>query len=203
MNMELIHEITFYIMYIAAALAAFVVVERVIFFSFTLRQAKKLEAALHHQVEDYNQLPEALRQKECLPLELLREFFQGRAMAQSQNELEDLSQAVYIAMRGKLVRGLWLLEAVVAGAPLLGLLGTIFGIIDTFKALAESGVSDPSLVSKSIGTALYATALGIGIAVVGLTFNHRLQDRLDLINDHLKILLLRAGLAGKSKASKD
>ena len=97
-------------------------------------------------------------------------------------------------MRGKLSHSLWILEAVVAGAPLLGLLGTIMGIIDTFKALAEAGVSDPGEVSRGIGTALYATALGISIALVGMVFNSHLQDRLELINDHLKMLLLRAGL---------
>ncbi|WP_240336297.1 MotA/TolQ/ExbB proton channel family protein, partial [Klebsiella aerogenes] len=46
-------------------------------------------------------------------------------------------------------------------APLLGLLGTVMGIIETFKALAASGVSEPSLVSAGMGTALYATGLGI------------------------------------------
>ena len=97
-------------------------------------------------------------------------------------------------MRGRLSHSLWILEAVVAGAPLLGLLGTIMGIIDTFKALAEAGVSDPGEVSRGIGTALYATALGIAIALVGMVFNSHLQDRLELINDNLKMLLLRAGL---------
>ncbi len=42
MNMDLLHDITFYIMYGAAALAAFVVVERGIFFAYTLGQARRL-----------------------------------------------------------------------------------------------------------------------------------------------------------------
>ncbi|MFM2485690.1 MotA/TolQ/ExbB proton channel family protein [Celerinatantimonas yamalensis] len=198
MSMNLIHEIIFYIMYLAAAIGAFVIVERSIYFSFTLRQARKLEQVLRQPIGQFSDIPESLRQKDCLPIRLLSDFFAGCDPLSTHNELEDLSQAIYISMRGLLVKRLWLLEAIVAGAPLLGLLGTIFGIIDTFKALAESGVSDPSLVSKSIGTALYATALGIGIAVVGLTFNHQLQDRLELINDHLKILLLRAGITSKA-----
>jgi biopolymer transport protein ExbB len=73
-----------------------------------------------------------------------------------------------------------------------GLLGTILGIIDTFKALAVSGVSDPGQVSQGIGTALYATALGIGIAVVGMFFFNLFQERIERINDHLKVLMLRA-----------
>lgn len=201
MNMDLLHDITFYIMYGAAALAAFVVVERGIFFAYNLRKARGLESALHKKVRHFDELPAELRQRDSLPLELLRQLFEGRSQVHSHNELEDLGQAIYISMRGKLSHGLWILEAVVAGAPLLGLLGTILGIIDTFKALAEAGVSDPGEVSRGIGTALYATALGIAIALVGLVFNNHLQDRLELINDHLKMLLLRAGM-GTPFASK-
>lgn len=201
MNMDLLHAITFYILYGAAALAAFVVVERGIFFAYNLRKARGLEAALHRKTRYFDELPAELRQRDSLPLELLRQLFEGRGQVHSHHELEDLGQAIYIAMRGKLSQGLWILEAVVAGAPLLGLLGTILGIIDTFKALAEAGVSDPGEVSRGIGTALYATALGIAIALVGLVFNNHLQDRLELINDHLKMLLLRAGM-GTPFASK-
>lgn len=194
MNTDLLHDITFYIMYGAAALAAFVVLERGIYFAYTLRRARKLEAALHQPVRTMDDLPEALRTRDSLPLQLVRQLQEGRASVRTHSELEDLGQAIYISMRGKLNHGLWILEVVVAGAPLLGLLGTILGIIDTFKALAEAGVSDPGEVSRGIGTALYATALGIGIALVGLAFNSYLQDRLELINDHLKMLLLRAGM---------
>ena len=47
-------------------------------------------------------------------------------------------------------------------------------------------------VSQGIGTALYATALGIGIAVVGMFFFNLFQERIERINDHLKVLMLRA-----------
>ncbi|MDE1167789.1 MAG: MotA/TolQ/ExbB proton channel family protein [Pseudomonas sp.] len=194
MNMNLLHDLTFYVMYGAAALAAFVVVERCIFFSYSLRRARKLLPALNARTRSVADLPAELTARDSLPLQLLDQLYEGRRQLSSHQELEDLGQAIYIELRGKLSRSLWILEAVVAGAPLLGLLGTIMGIIDTFKALAEAGVSDPGEVSRGIGTALYATALGISIALVGLVFNSHLQDRLELITDHLKMLLLRAGL---------
>jgi len=194
MNMNLLHDITFYVMYGAAALAAFVVVERCIFFSYSLRKARQLIPAISANVRSVDDLPPALTQRDSLALQLLSQIYDGRRQLHSHQELEDLGQAIYISMRGKLSHSLWILEAVVAGAPLLGLLGTIMGIIDTFKALAEAGVSDPGEVSRGIGTALYATALGIAIALVGMVFNSHLQDRLELINDNLKMLLLRAGL---------
>lgn len=194
MNMNLLHDITFYVMYGAAALAAFVVVERCIFFSYSLRKARQLLPAINVRVRSVDDLPKALTERDSLPLQLVSQIYDGRRHLHSHQELEDLAQAIYISMRGRLSHSLWILEAVVAGAPLLGLLGTIMGIIDTFKALAEAGVSDPGEVSRGIGTALYATALGIAIALVGMVFNSHLQDRLELINDNLKMLLLRAGL---------
>jgi biopolymer transport protein ExbB len=194
MNMDLLHDITFFVMYGAAALAAFVVVERCIFFGYTLRKARKMVPAVNAGVRSVDDLPQALTARDSLPLQLLSQLYEGRRTLASHQELEDLGQAIYIDLRGKLSHSLWILEAVVAGAPLLGLLGTILGIIDTFKALAEAGVSDPGEVSRGIGTALYATALGISIALVGLVFNSHLQDRMEQINDHLKMLLLRAGL---------
>lgn len=109
-----------------------------------------------------------------------------------ENTTLDALTARLDKLRGEVQQRLWILDTIVTAAPLLGLLGTILGIIDTFKALAVSGVSDPGQVSQGIGTALYATALGIGIAVVGMFFFNLFQERIERINDHLKVLMLRA-----------
>ncbi|WP_106476211.1 MotA/TolQ/ExbB proton channel family protein [Phytohalomonas tamaricis] len=194
MNMDLLHDLTFYILYGAAALAAFVIVERGVFFSFNLRQAVKLETALNPQTQSIEELPEQLVRRKSLPLELLRQLFEQKRGLTTHKDLEDLSESIYIATRSRLTSGLWILETVVTAAPLLGLLGTILGIIDTFKVLAEAGVSDPGEVSRGIGTALYATALGIAVALMGMVFHNHFQDRIEKLTDHLKILLLRAGM---------
>lgn len=200
MDMNLLHDITFYTMYGAAAIAAFIAVERGIYFSFSLRQAKKLESVLNPKMHSVDDLPAELRQRNSLPLEMVAELFAHKQGLASHKDLEDLSESIYIATRSKLMHGLWLLETVVTAAPLLGLLGTILGIIDTFKALAETGVSDPGEVSKGIGTALYATALGIAIALGSMIFHNHFQDRVERITDHLKILLLRASMGTALKA---
>jgi biopolymer transport protein ExbB len=88
----------------------------------------------------------------------------------------------------------WIVDTLVTAAPLLGLLGTILGIIDTFQALATSGISDAGAVSRGIGTALFATALGIAIALVGLLANNFFQDQVERIVACVKLVLLRAGL---------
>ena len=65
-------------------------------------------------------------------------------------------------------RGLWVLETIVTGAPLLGLLGTITGMMHSFNLIGGSGLVDPSGVTGGVAQALIATALGIFIAVFAL-----------------------------------
>lgn len=77
-------------------------------------------------------------------------------------------------------RGLWVLETVVTAAPLLGLLGTITGMMNAFKLIGGAGLVDPSGVTAGVAQALIATALGLFIALVCLfafNFFSRLQSQ--------------------------
>jgi biopolymer transport protein ExbB len=57
------------------------------------------------------------------------------------------------------------LRLAVAAGPLLGLIGTVVGMIVTFQSITESGSSDPKLMANGIGQAMIATVLGLGIAI--------------------------------------
>ena len=57
------------------------------------------------------------------------------------------------------------LRLAVAAGPLLGLVGTVIGMIITFQSITESGSSDPKLMAAGIGQAMIATVLGLGIAI--------------------------------------
>ncbi|MEY4642040.1 MAG: hypothetical protein RLZZ227_2034, partial [Pseudomonadota bacterium] len=57
-----------------------------------------------------------------------------------------------------------LLRLAVAAGPLLGLVGTVVGMIITFQSITETGSSDPKLMATGIGQAMIATVLGLGIA---------------------------------------
>jgi biopolymer transport protein ExbB len=59
----------------------------------------------------------------------------------------------------------------VAAGPLLGLIGTVIGMIITFRAIVASGTSDPKLMAQGIGQAMIATVLGLGIAIPLLFIN--------------------------------
>jgi len=91
-----------------------------------------------------------------------------------QKELEKAgergAELLYTSYSVKLERGKGLLMFVITASPLLGLLGTVLGIMESFNTMAEKGVSDIAAVSKGIAFALEATALGIAVAVVSLIY---------------------------------
>ncbi len=61
--------------------------------------------------------------------------------------------------------------------PLLGLLGTVFGMINVFSALMEHGVGNPGVLAGGISVALISTAAGLTVAIPSVIF-HRYFERL-------------------------
>jgi biopolymer transport protein ExbB len=69
------------------------------------------------------------------------------------------------------------LGTIAAVGPLLGLLGTVFGMIDIFSSLMLHGAGDPSVLAGGISVALITTAAGLTVAIPSLIF-HRYFERL-------------------------
>ena len=94
-----------------------------------------------------------------------------RAMsaAQIERRVEEVGQSFWL----RLERGLSLLDTATTISPLLGLLGTILGMIGAFNAIgAQQARGNTDSVLSGVGEALYATAAGITIAVVSfLAYN--------------------------------
>jgi len=81
-------------------------------------------------------------------------------------------------------RWLWVLETIVTAAPLLGLLGTITGMIRAFKLFGNQGLVDPSGVTGGVAEALIATALGLFIALIALfAFNYFSQRQAQVMDE--------------------
>ena len=98
--------------------------------------------------------------------------FRGDGKRVDNSELAELriSEAVLREVP-KLERFQSFLRLAVAAGPLLGLIGTVIGMIITFRAIVASGSSDPKLMATGIGQAMINTVLGLSIAIPLLFIN--------------------------------
>ncbi len=71
------------------------------------------------------------------------------------------------------------LGTIAAAAPLLGLFGTVVGMIEIFGSQAPTGQSNPALLAHGISVALYNTAFGLIIAIPALMFFRYFRGRVD------------------------
>lgn len=92
----------------------------------------------------------------------------------------------------KLERHLTTLSVLAAAAPLLGLLGTVSGLIAMFQVITQHGVNDPKLLAGGIGEALIATETGLLIAIPTLLGHNFLANRVDRVITDMEFYALKA-----------
>lgn len=100
--------------------------------------------------------------------------------------IESRVEATAAQIERDMSRGLWLLETIVTAAPLLGLLGTIVGMMHSFKLIGGDGLVNPSGVTGGVAQALIATAIGLVIALVALFAFNFFSRRIDRLMDDLE-----------------
>ena len=81
----------------------------------------------------------------------------------------------------ELERFLNMLGTIAAVSPLMGLLGTVTGIIVAFNAITHQGIGDPKVLSGGIGQALITTAAGLIVAIPSLMAYRYLRGRVDAL----------------------
>ncbi len=101
-------------------------------------------------------------------------------------EPEKAMEAAGIAEVRRMKRGLAALDTIITLAPLLGLLGTIIGMIDSFGIMAEQGMGQPHAVTGGVAEALICTATGILIAVVALIPYNCFLARIEELTEHIE-----------------
>lgn len=125
-----------------------------------LMLARDLEGAIRVTDESKGPMPDILKAG------LLR-------FGKPHEEILRAIESVTLHEVAKLERGLWILATIANVAPLLGFLGTVVGMIDSFDVLSTAGFGNPKLVARGIAAALITTAAGLIIAFpIQLAYNY-------------------------------
>lgn len=100
------------------------------------------------------------------------------------NHFDNSIEEMELSMRNEaeswvpvLEKRIQILDTVITAAPLMGLLGTITGMMSSFQVLSEKGVNEPNAITGGVAEALIATATGLVIALICLLFYNFLTSK--------------------------
>ncbi len=106
----------------------------------------------------------------------------NRGEAAMRESLEETGKAVV----HRLGRYLNTLGTIASIAPLIGLLGTVIGMIKVFTAITASGVGDPTVLSGGISEALITTAAGLSVGIPCLMFYRHFRGKITELTVNLE-----------------
>ena len=160
-----------------SVLALSTIIERLWFWATVLTKEKQIiEQILAAARREWNIAPEIARRASNQPMG--RFLFTALRLPNPEPEvfrlaLESAADEELAAMR----RGEKALEAVIALSPLLGLLGTVLGLINSLGSIriGELGTDSTAGVTLGIGEALISTAIGLVVAIVAMAFYRLFQ----------------------------
>lgn len=168
-----------YPLLICSILTAAYAIERSFHF---LRAGKSPDApqTIHDLIEK-NEFDKALQVAEISPGPVSAVLEQGLLHAGDKKELIEEE----ITLKGtkelkRLNKHLHLIELISRIAPLMGLLGTVLGMVNAFQQFAQSnGSVDPSMLAGGIWEALITTAAGLGVAIPSMIVHHMLEEKVE------------------------
>ncbi|NEO26275.1 MAG: MotA/TolQ/ExbB proton channel family protein [Kamptonema sp. SIO4C4] len=157
---------------IFSVLSLVLIGERLLFWGrITRRQRKMVQEVLQHYQQNRRSAMQILKQNTDLPI--ARIFL--AALLLNRPTPEEFRLALETAAQAELPllkRFNTVFETIITVAPLLGLLGTILGLIRSFSSLqlGDVGGSDSAQVTGGIGEALVSTVIGLVVAIITLLF---------------------------------
>jgi len=159
---------------------------RIVFLYNASKSAGKVDKAVGDLVEQ-GRIDEAL--KACKKLKGSAANVVASAMRNLDSErehIEDIISEQILHESTHLNRFGAFIIVIAAVAPLLGLLGTVTGMIATFDIITEFGTGDPTLLSSGISIALVTTEVGLAVAIPALVFGNLLSGWAESIKDDME-----------------
>ncbi|MEP4889118.1 MAG: MotA/TolQ/ExbB proton channel family protein [Aliiglaciecola sp.] len=167
-----------------------------IYKSVQLYRLPKLQPMLAERIELLQTSPKVLAQLTALLAKLKgaqKELVYIALSSASGEERDNKLLAFLLEYRQKLQSNLGAVAITAAVAPLIGLLGTVSGMIETFKMMSLFGTGDPAIVSGGISKALITTELGLVVAIPALVIHALLSRFIRNHNTQLDTTAIRLG----------
>lgn len=177
-----------YVMAVMLLIALTVIIDRFWYLGRTIRHGKhvtRIVAKLAYL--DRKTIADLVEKSPGLPHRAVLEVALQHPELKDAHRLSELLEEAILWQVPRLDSRLWLLDTIVTLAPLLGLLGTIAGMVKAFAVLGDAG-SAPAQITGGVGEALIATACGLLIAIVGLVCFNSLHNWTRLIVHQLETL---------------
>ena len=178
---------------VCSLVAATIIIERLI----ALRRSAVIAPHLQELVDDYPGEPAAdaalavcRRSRGCFA-RIAEQVILTRHLGHAQSV--EAVQAAGRTQLSVLERGLTLLEIIAGVSPLLGLLGTVLGMVTVFDAITAQGIGDPQVLSSGISEALATTVAGLIVAIPSLAFHSWFSRRADDLGAQMQHAATRLG----------
>lgn len=168
-------------------IALLMVLERLIFLSRVRTNTDKImgEVSELAAAEKWEECEEVINSKPGRPVyNILKAGLAGRCY--DRETVDSILQEAILREVPRLERFLAILHVFAAIAPLLGLLGTVTGMIATFHVITLFGTGDPRLMAGGISEALITTMLGLSVAVPIMLAHTFLSRQVDHIIDDME-----------------
>lgn len=178
-----------YFILIMSVIGTFVVIERAIYFKVKEKMEfyqirKKL--LVYFEKDDINGAITYLRKTNSSVSIVLREVLEYWNLTKTTNieTLQEKAREAALSQLPLLERNMWLLSIVAHATPLIGLLGTVTGMIKAFQSVAIYGTGNPKVLATGISEALFTTAGGLFVAIPALILYNYFNKRIDnVVND--------------------
>lgn len=141
-----------------------------------------------HELIENNDFSSALELAECSPgpvsavltaglkhVGKTKEFIEEEVVLEGAKEIKRLNSHLH------------LIELISRISPLMGLLGTVLGLVNAFQQVAQSNSAvDPSMLAGGIWEALITTAAGLTVAIPSMIIHHMLEEQVDSFTFRMK-----------------
>jgi len=180
-----------WIIFFLGLIGLVMVVLRVVFLQRAGASTDKILDAVSGHVKrgDRNAALEVLKRKNGSTARVVSATI--RNLDRDREHVEDIVSESILHENAHLNRFGALIIVIAAVSPLLGLLGTVTGMIATFDVITEFGTGDPKLLSGGISIALVTTELGLIVAIPMLLFGNLLSGWAERIKDEMEQAALR------------